>query len=97
VGIALAVIACGGNKAADQAGDGKPQESAAKGSADGPPKRAAITPKSLSPVVIQELGAENVVPTAVAIELAAAIIDRDAVGSPNPATTLKITPRSRAA
>jgi len=40
-------------------------------------KRSAITPKSLSPVLIHELGSENVVPTAVVIELAAPIVDRE--------------------
>jgi len=100
-GIALLAAACGSKKDAEQgkADDGK---GVAKGSAAGAagsaagsgdaPKRSAITPKSLSPVLIHELGSENVVPTAVVIELAAPIVDRGAVGSQSPAASLKITP-----
>src|SRR5512140_154172 len=91
VAIALAaVIACGGKKQEDQPNTVK-AEDMAKGSGDAP-KRAALTPKSLSPVLIHELGAENVVPTAIVIELGAPIVDRDTVGSPSPATNLKLTP-----
>ena len=80
VAIALvAIIACGGKKQEQPPNTARAQDMA-KGSGDGPPKRAAITPKSLSPVVIHELGAENVVPTAIVIELASPIIDRGAVG-----------------
>jgi uncharacterized protein YfaS (alpha-2-macroglobulin family) len=87
----VAVTACGGKKAADEAGTANAPDQA-KGSGEGPPKRAAITPKSLSPVLIHELGAESVVPTAVVIELASPIIDRDTVGSPSPAKNLKVSP-----
>jgi uncharacterized protein YfaS (alpha-2-macroglobulin family) len=91
-GIALVAAACGGNKNADQAG-GTAGSAAGKGSGSGDaPKRAAITAKSLSPVVIHELGADNQVPAAVVIELAAPVIDRQSVGSPSPAANLKITP-----
>ena len=61
-GIALVVVAaCGGKKPdrgdkAEQAHTVKAKD-VAKGSGDAPPKRAEITPKSLSPVVIHELGA----------------------------------------
>ena len=88
----LAIIACGGKKQEAPPNTVAAQD-LAKGSGDGPPKRAAITPKSLSPVLIHELGAENVVPTAIVIELASPIIDRGAVGSPAPAANLKLTPQ----
>ena|SRR5436190_22993407 len=91
-GIALVAAACSGKKDADQAG-GAAGSAAGKGSGSGDaPRRAAITAKSLSPVVIHELGADNQVPTAVEIELAAPVIDRTAVGSTSPAANLKITP-----
>ena len=98
-GIALVVTAaCSGKKNPEEASPGKPAEAGSaagkargSGAADAP-KRAAITAKSLSPVVIHELGADNVVPTAIVIELAAPVIDREAIGSPSPATNLKITP-----
>lgn len=92
VAIALvAVIACGGKKQEDQPNTVKAVDMA-KGSGDGPPKRAALTPKSLSPVLIHELGAENVVPTSIVIQLGSPIVDRDTVGSPSPAANLKLTP-----
>jgi alpha-2-macroglobulin len=87
----LAVLACGGKKQDDPANTVKAQDMA-KGSGDGPPKRAEITPKSLSPVLIHELSSEGVVPTAIVIELASPIIDRDTVGSPSPAANLKLSP-----
>ena len=91
-GIALVAAACGGTKNADQAG-GSADSAAGKGSGSGDaPKRAAITAKSLSPVVIHELGADNQVPTAVVIELAAPVVDRAAIGSASPKANVKITP-----
>jgi uncharacterized repeat protein (TIGR01451 family) len=87
----VAFTACGGKKQEEPPNTVKAQD-LAKGSGDGPPKRAAITPKSLAPVLIHELGAEGVVPTAIVIELASPIIDRDAVGSPSPAANLKLSP-----
>ena len=93
VGIALAVVACGGKKETDKAEPNTVKaQDVAKGSADAPPRRAQLTAKSLSPVVIHEIGTENVVPTAVVIELAAPIVDREGVGTPSPATSIKITP-----
>ncbi|HEY0483972.1 MAG TPA: MG2 domain-containing protein [Kofleriaceae bacterium] len=90
--IALAaVVACGGKKQAEQAdqpGTVKAQD-VAKGSGDAPPRRAAITPKLLSPVVIHEVGADGTVPTAVMISVASPIID--GAGSPSTAA-FKITP-----
>src|SRR4051794_27365804 len=88
----LAIAGCGGKKAPDEDGKTVKAQDMAKGSGDAPPKRAAITPKSLSPVLIHELGSENVVPTAIVIELASPIIDRDAVGSRSDAEHLKLTP-----
>ena len=95
--IALVMVtACGGKKNADDGGGaGTAGKDAGSGSGAGSsdaPKRAAITAKSLSPVVIHELGSENVVPTAIAIELAAPVVDRAAVGSPSPDGNVKITP-----
>src|SRR5258708_7741940 len=57
----------------------------------GPPKRAAVTPKKLAPI-IHELGAEHVVPTAIVVELATPIVDRDATGSVSAQSVLKLTP-----
>jgi alpha-2-macroglobulin len=88
----LALTACGGKKATDDDKTVVKAQDMAKGSGDAPPKRAQLTPKSLSPVLIHELGADNTVPTAVVIELASPVIDRDAVGSPSPAANFKITP-----
>jgi uncharacterized protein YfaS (alpha-2-macroglobulin family) len=99
-GVALAALvavpACGADNGADKDKPADPATSAtpeaAKGSADAPPKRTQLTAKSLSPVVIHEIASENVVPTAVVIELASPIIDRQAIGSESPAANLKITP-----
>jgi len=90
----LAVVVaggCGGKKPADESDTVKAQD-VRHGSGDAPPKRAAITAKLVSPVLIHELGAENVVPTSIVIELAAPVVDREAVGSRSPAGNLKITP-----
>src|SRR5687767_6718574 len=83
---------CGGR---DSDGKQKPDPKVTKGSADepeemidGPPKRVALTAKKLAPV-IQELGNENVVPTAVVIEMATPIIDNDLVGGPTSKSVLK--------
>src|SRR5262245_5737009 len=101
VGIALVAVAgCGGDKEKDKEPATEPStakgaevgKEAGKGSADAPPKRTALTAKSLAPVVIHEIASENVVPTAVVIELASPIIDRQAVGSESPAANLKVTP-----
>jgi len=89
--IALALAACGGNKQeqpAEQPGTVKAQD-VAKGSGDAPPKRAAITPKLLSPVVIHELGADGVIPTAVVISVASPIVDGAGAAS---TAAYKITP-----
>src|SRR5215510_11145694 len=97
VGIALTAAACGGEHQAEPDKTNPPNtvkaQDVAKGSADAPPKRTQLTAKLLSPVVIHEIASENVVPTAVVIELASAIVDRDAVGSTSPAANLKITPQ----
>ncbi|HEY5944559.1 MAG TPA: MG2 domain-containing protein, partial [Kofleriaceae bacterium] len=58
---------------------------------DAPPKREALTPGKLSPV-IHELGAENAVPTSIVIQLASPIIDRADVGQPTTKTVLRLTP-----
>jgi uncharacterized protein YfaS (alpha-2-macroglobulin family) len=91
--VAIAAGACGGKKAPSE-DDGKTvkAQDLAKGSGDAPPKRAAITPKTIAPVLIHELGSEDVVPTAIVIQLATPVIDREAVGSPSAAEHLKLTP-----
>ena len=58
---------------------------------DEAPKLPPVTPKKLAPV-INVLGAENVVPTAVVIELATPIIDRAEVGASAASRKLMITP-----
>src|SRR5512139_112937 len=61
---------------------------------DGPPKRVALTAKKLAPV-IHELGIDNVVPTAVVIEMATPVIDADLVGGASSKSVLKITPETK--
>jgi len=100
--IALVAAGCGGEKEPEKDKEtttatpgvpGAPKgPEAGKGSADAPPRRAALTSKSLSPVVIHEIASENVVPSAVVIELASPIIDRQTVGSESPSVNFKITP-----
>src|SRR3982751_3296566 len=91
-GIALVAAACGGDRTPAPAGAAAgPATGKGSGSGDAP-KRAAITAKSLSPVVIHELGADGQVPTALVIELAAPVIDREAIGTPSPKGNLKIAP-----
>lgn len=93
-GIALATAGCGGDKKPDEPKPAKAAGAAEAeaGSADAPPRRAAITAKSLSPVVIHELGAEGVIPTAIVIGLAMPIVDQSAVGSTSDAASVRLTP-----
>ena len=92
-------VGCGGR---DSDGKKKPDPKAAKtGSGDetidpvdGPPKRVALTAKKLAPV-IHELGVDNVVPTAVSIEMATPVIDGDLVGGQSSKSVLKITPETK--
>src|SRR5688572_5650103 len=91
-------VGCGGR---DSDGKQKPDPKTTKGSAeepdekvDGPPKRVALTAKKLAPV-IHELSVENVVPTAVVIEMATPIIDGDLVGGVTSKSVLKITPETK--
>jgi hypothetical protein len=58
---------------------------------DAPPRRAPVTAVKLSPV-IHELGAENVVPETIVIQLASAVIDKADVGSSTAKTRLRLTP-----
>src|ERR1043165_7538634 len=58
---------------------------------DAPPPRDPVTAVKLSPV-IHEFGIDNVVPTAIVIQLAAPVVDRADVGRPTDKTVLKITP-----
>jgi uncharacterized protein YfaS (alpha-2-macroglobulin family) len=87
----LAAVACGGNKSE---GDG---ESRGSGSGDGSPRRAAITPQQISPVVIHELGPDRSLPGSVVFELATPIFDRKWIGQPTPLGVVKITPEIQGA
>lgn len=93
----VAVAACKGGKSkldgwppasSPVAAEDKANE--AKG-VDAPPKRDPVTAGKLSPV-IHEFGADNVVPTAIVIQLAAPIIDRADVGQGTAKTRIKLTP-----
>lgn len=91
-GLAIVLAGCGSKKTADDDAKTVKAQDIGKGSGDAAPKRAAITPKTLAPVVIHEITAENSVPTALVIELATPIIDKEGVGGPSPIANLKITP-----
>ncbi len=87
------IAACGGKKTDDKAkleGSDTGAE-AGSGKGDGPPKRAAINPKKLAPI-IHELGVDKVLPNAIVIELAAPVIDRDQIGQSAGESVLKLTP-----
>src|SRR3954470_11809147 len=58
-------------------------------STDAPPKPAVVTSKRADPQ-IHELGMEHVVPTAIMIELATPIVDRDHVGSASSKSVVKV-------
>ena len=88
---AWVVAGCGGKKEPDNK-DAVQAHEPAKGSGDAP-KRAQLTPKSLSPVLIHELGDDSAVPSSIVVELAAAVIDRDQVGSSVDQKHYKITPK----
>jgi hypothetical protein len=60
---------------------------------DAPPPREPVTAAKLSPV-IHELGPDNVVPTTIVIQLAAAVIDKADVGMTSDKTKIKITPET---
>ena len=66
-------------------------EGSAVASVDAPPKRQAVTPTKLEPL-IHELGMDHVVPTAIVIELATPIIDRDTVGAVSSKSVVTLTP-----
>src|SRR5688572_17309188 len=89
-------IGCGGR---DSDGPPKPPV-VTEGSAeepeqvDGPPKRVALSGKKLAPV-IHELGVDNVVPSAVVIEMATPIIDADLVGGVSTKSVLEIKPATK--
>jgi len=105
-GIALLAAACGTKNNGEQGGQAQGKAGGAKGSGAGAtagatagsaasadaPRRTAVTSTSLSPVLIHEIGADNVVPSAVVIEFALPIVGQEAVGSQSPASNLKITP-----
>src|SRR5947208_2051599 len=58
---------------------------------DAPPKRDPVTATKLAPV-IHEFGTDNVVPTAIVIQLAAPVIDKADVGQRTDKTVVKLTP-----
>lgn len=74
-----------------EAGSGSGSAKAAKKDPDAPPPRASVTSAALSPI-LKELGAEDTLPEAIAISVAAPIVDRDQVGGSSPKTVLQITP-----
>ncbi|MBA3819539.1 MAG: hypothetical protein H0X17_11650, partial [Deltaproteobacteria bacterium] len=89
-------LGCSGRDSEPGKGAATTAQGSATGSAgdspiDGPPKRVALTPAKLAPV-IHELAVDHVVPTAVIIELATPIIDGDQVGGVSSGSVLKITP-----
>src|SRR3569623_330589 len=92
--VAAALVACKGHKSKlDEMG--APQVahtgSAAPAKENEAPKLPPVTPAKLAPV-INVLGPENVVPSAVVIELATPIIDQSQVGGVSSKTKLSITP-----
>ncbi|HUS31770.1 MAG TPA: MG2 domain-containing protein, partial [Kofleriaceae bacterium] len=58
---------------------------------DAPPARDPVTAVKLNPV-IHEFGTDNVVPTAIVIQLAAPVVDRADVGQRTDKTVVKLTP-----
>ncbi|HEY0194090.1 MAG TPA: MG2 domain-containing protein, partial [Kofleriaceae bacterium] len=86
----MLVASCGGKKQPDSKDTMQAQEPG-KGSSDAP-KRAQLTPRSLSPVIIRELGGDGAVPGSIVVELAAAVVDRDQVGASIDRKHFKITP-----
>jgi hypothetical protein len=81
---------CGGKKSETSSGtDGS--GSGSGGKVDDAPKRAALTPQKLQPM-IHELGVEGVVPTSIVVELATPVVDRERGRSIAGSTVLKIKP-----
>ena len=62
-------------------------------SADQAPKPAAVTSKRADPQ-IHEFGMDHVVPTAIMIELATPIVDRDRIGAASSKSVIKVTPET---
>jgi uncharacterized protein YfaS (alpha-2-macroglobulin family) len=89
--LVCALVACGGKKKADD--KGKQDTEATKPTGEGPPKRPEVTAKKVQPI-IHDLGMDNVVPTAIVIELATPIIERDAVGQVSAKSLVKVTPEA---
>jgi uncharacterized protein YfaS (alpha-2-macroglobulin family) len=92
VAVVAALAACKGSKS--RLAQGNVPVAAGSGAAAKPdeaPKLPPVTPNKLAPV-INVLGVENVVPTAVVIELATPIIDPQMVGGVSSKTKLVITP-----
>src|SRR5437879_3915790 len=88
---AFAGCKCKGKKTEDTATTTQAGAGSGSQTGEGPPKRPAITPAELAPI-IHELGMEHVVPTAVVISLATPVTDQ--VGSTSSESVFKITPEA---
>jgi hypothetical protein len=99
--VAAALVSCKSHKSllddSDSGGGGtsagSSEGSGTAKSVDAPPKRTAVSAKKLEPM-IHELGMEHVVPTAIVIELAAPIVDRDVIGSVSSKSVVKVVPET---
>jgi uncharacterized protein YfaS (alpha-2-macroglobulin family) len=100
VAVMAALVACKGSKSRlDEAGTSPPASAHGSGVAnpgakiDEAPHLPPVTPTKLSPV-INVLGADTVVPTAIVIELATPIVDPALVGTVSSKSKLVITPET---
>ena len=94
--VAAALVSCKGGKSklddnVTSPGSGTTGGSASAKSVDLPPKPTVVTSKRADPQ-IHELGMDHVVPTAIVIELATPIVDRDLIGSVSSKSQVKVTP-----
>lgn len=92
--VVAALAACKGNKSKlDEMGSSPPVASGGSAAVktDEAPKLPPVTPKKLAPV-INVLGVDNAVPTAVVIELATPIIDPGQLGAVSSKSKLVISP-----
>lgn len=88
----VALAACGDGKKAEPPTKSDPAAATGSGGAepvDGPPKKLALTPQKLAPI-LREIGADGRLPGAVAIELATAVTAE--AGYVGEDTVVKVTP-----